>query len=135
LTFPKRKQWKKFLGRLFAKEEQGIGLIGEGVSVVGTLNFGEGVVHLDGRLEGKIIGRGTLIIGEKGMLHGEVNVTMLILGGWLEGTVTAPGGAHITPTGKLFGKVQASQLVIEEGGVFEGESKSIKKAESLAPLP
>lgn len=99
---PKKEQWKNFLGGPFSKEEQGIRLISEGVSVVGTLNFGEGVVRLDGRLEGKIIGSGTLIIGEKGMLQGEVKVTTLILGGRVEGTVTGRRRRPHHTHGKIF---------------------------------
>ena len=99
-------------------------MIGEGMSVVGALHFGEGVVRLDGHLKGKIIGRGTLVIGEKGNLQGEMEVGTLILGGRVEGNVLATGLAHITSTGKLFGKVQTSQLLIDQGGIFEGEGES-----------
>ena len=104
-------------------------MIGEGMSVVGTLHFGEGVVRLDGHLEGKVIGRGTQVIGEKGNLQGETEVGTLILGGRVEGKVKVTGLAHITPTGKLFGKVRTSQLVIDQGGIFEGEGESRKKEE------
>ncbi len=113
---------RKFLGSLFSQEEPAVSLIGEESSVVGTLNFGEGVVRLYGRLEGKIIGRGTLIIGEKGILQGGSNIGKMVLGGRVEGPVTAPDSVHISSTGKLFGKVRTSQLVIDEGGIFEGES-------------
>ena len=79
-------------------------MIGEGMSVAGTLLFGDGVVRLDGRLEGKIIGQGTLVIGEGGSMQGEVEVGTLILGGLMEGFVVANGSARITSTDRLFGK-------------------------------
>jgi len=125
LTAIKAKKPKKFLGSLFSGEEQAISLIGEGLWVEGTLKFGAGVVRLDGRLQGKVIGQGTLIVGEKGLLQGEMDVEVLILCGRVEGRVAASTHAHIKPTGKLFGKIQTSQLVIDEGGMFEGESNSI----------
>jgi len=121
-TAIKAKKRKKFLGSLFSGEEQAISLIGEGLWVEGTVKFGAGVVRLDGHLQGKVIGQGTLIVGEKGLLQGETNVEILILYGRVEGRVAASTHARITPTGKLFGKIQASQLVIDEGGIFEGES-------------
>lgn len=117
-----REGGRKFLGSLFSPEDRVVSLIGEGSWIVGTVNFAEGVVRLDGRLEGKIIGNGTLIVGEKGMLQGEMSVGTLILCGKVEGMVAASDRAHISPTGKLFGRVQTAQLVIEEGGIFEGES-------------
>jgi len=113
------------MGSLFSSEGRVVSLIGEGTSVVGIINFGEGMVRLDGRLEGKVVGGGTLIVGEKGMLQGEMSVGNLILCGRVEGTVAATGSAHIAPTGKLLGKVQATHLIIEEGGVFDGKSEPL----------
>ena len=132
LTSAYKKPEKNFLSGIFSKEDQAISLIGEGISVEGTLNLQDNVLRLDGHLEGKIIGRGTLIMGEKGRLQGEIHIGRLILGGRVEGRVTAQEGIHITPTGKLFGSAQTSQLVIEEGGILEGESKSLQPEESLA---
>ena len=132
LTSSDKQPEKNFLSGIFSKEDQMISLIGEGISVEGTLNLQDQVLRLDGRLEGKIIGRGTLIMGEKGLLQGEIYVGRLILGGRVEGRVTAQEGIHITPTGKLCGTVLTSQLIIDEGGIFEGESKSLRPEESVA---
>jgi len=132
LTSSNKQPEKKFLSGIFSKEDQAISLIGEGISMEGTLKLQDHVLRLDGRLEGKIIGQGTLIMGEKGLLQGEIYVGRLILGGRVEGRVTAQEGIHITPTGKLFGTVLTSQLIIDEGGIFEGESKSLQPEESVA---
>jgi cytoskeletal protein CcmA (bactofilin family) len=102
---------------------------------VGTLNFESGVVRVDGRLQGKIIGGGTLIIGEGGILQGEIHVSRLILCGRAEGTVGTSQFTHIAPTGKLFGKVQTPQLVIDEGGIFDGESKFMDREETETASP
>ena len=132
LTSSDKQPEKKFLSGIFSKEDQAISLIGEGISVEGTLNLQDHVLRLDGRLEGKIIGQGALIVGEKGLIQGEIHVGSLILGGRVEGKVTVQEGIHITPTGKLFGTALTSQLVIDEGGIFEGESKPLQPEESLA---
>jgi cytoskeletal protein CcmA (bactofilin family) len=131
LTSSNKQPEKKFLNGIFSKEDQAISLIGEGISVEGTLRLQDHVLRLDGRLEGKIIGQGTLIMGEKGLLQGEIQVDRLILGGRVEGRVTAQESIHITLTGKLFGTALTSQLVIDEGGIFEGESKSLRPEESV----
>jgi cytoskeletal protein CcmA (bactofilin family) len=128
---PSRKSKKKILGSIFTKEEQGISLIGEGLSVVGTLNFDDRVVRLDGHLEGEIFGRGVLIMGREGRFHGEMRVRTLILCGRIEGTVIAYELAHIKPSGKLFGRIQASQLIIEEGGMLEGQSVKLETSTVL----
>lgn len=117
---------KKVLGRFFSPQEQPITILCEGISVVGSIQFGDGVVRLDGQLEGKISGQGTLIIGEKGSLQGELEVSTLILNGRVQGKVSTTSITHITPTGKLFGKIQSSRLVIDPGGIFDGEGKTLK---------
>ncbi len=115
---PKRKRQAWFFGR----EKQAFSLIGRGITVVGSLDFGSGEVHLDGRLEGKILGHGTLIIGDKGILNGEIDVGALVLYGRVDGTVVASDSVRIASTGRLCGRIHAMRLVIEEGGYFEGDS-------------
>jgi cytoskeletal protein CcmA (bactofilin family) len=122
---------KKFFGREGTPREQLITMIGEGISVVGTMQIGSGLVRLDGHLEGKIIGPGNLVIGERGFLQGEAEVNTLILNGKLEGSVIATDTVHVTPTGKLFGKVQATHLVIDQGAVFDGEGRTVRKEDLL----
>jgi cytoskeletal protein CcmA (bactofilin family) len=132
LALSEKQPEKKFFSSIFSKEDQSISLIGPGISVVGTLNIHEGVLRLDGRLEGKIIGPGTLIMGEKGQLQGEIDVGRVILSGRVEGKVTAMEFIHIAPTGKLFGAARTSQLIIEEGGIFEGEGQTLQSAQPVA---
>jgi cytoskeletal protein CcmA (bactofilin family) len=117
---------KKMLGRFFSPQEQPFTILCEGISVVGSIQFGNGVVRLDGQLEGKISGQGTLIIGEKGSLQGELEVSTLILNGRVQGKVSTTSITHITSTGKLFGKIQSSRLIIDPGGIFDGEGKTLK---------
>jgi cytoskeletal protein CcmA (bactofilin family) len=122
---------KKLLGHFFSPQEQPLTILCEGISVVGSIQFGDGVVRLDGRLEGKISGQGTLIIGEKGSLQGELEVNALILNGRVQGKVSTTSITHITPTGRLIGKVQSSRLIIDPGGIFDGEGKTLKSGEFL----
>jgi cytoskeletal protein CcmA (bactofilin family) len=110
---------KRFFGRVGRPREQPLTMFGDGISVVGTMHIGSGVVRLDGRLEGKITGPGTLVVGENGFLQGEIEVNTLILNGSAEGIVLA-ATVHITPTGRLCGKVQAVHLIIDRGAVFDG---------------
>ena len=123
MTAERKPGEEKFWRRFSRKEKQALSLIGEGITVVGSLNFGEGEVRLDGRLEGKILGPGTLIIGQKGALRGEVDVGVLVLHGRVDGTVVASDSIRVTSTGRLCGRVHAVRFVMEEGGIFDGESE------------
>ncbi|MCX5918361.1 MAG: polymer-forming cytoskeletal protein [Deltaproteobacteria bacterium] len=125
-----RRKGKKLFGGLVTPQDQPITMIGEGISVAGTMQISSGVVRLDGRLEGKIIGPGTLVVGEKGSFQGEMEVDNLVLNGKAEGTLIVAATAHVTPKGKLYGKIQATHLVIDQGAVFDGEGKTVRKEES-----
>jgi len=125
-----RRKEKKLFGGLVTPQDQPITMIGEGILVAGTMQIGSGVVRLDGRLEGKIIGPGTLVVGENGSFQGEMEVNHLVLNGKAEGTLIVAATAHVTPNGKLYGKIQANHLVIDQGAVFDGEGKTVRKEES-----
>lgn len=125
---------KRLLGHFFPLQDQPLTILCEGISFVGSIQFGDGVIRLDGQLEGRISGQGTLIIGEKGSLQGELEVNTLILNGLVHGQVSTTAITHITPTGRLFGKVQSSRLVIDPGGIFDGEGKTFKSG-GIFPSP
>jgi cytoskeletal protein CcmA (bactofilin family) len=83
----------------------------------------EGIFRLDGKVEGEIFHRGTLIVGETGMIQGKVETTTLILNGTLEGEVTTKERLEIHASGKLYGTIFTPILVVQDGGIFEGNSK------------
>jgi len=83
----------------------------------------EGIFRLDGKVEGEIYHRGTLIIGETAVIKGKVEASTLILNGSLEGDVTIGERMEIHAKGKLFGTVLTPILVIQDGGIFEGNCK------------
>ena len=122
-----KKKKKRFFGRVGTPREEPLTMIGEGISVVGTIHVGTGVVRLDGHVEGKIIGPGTLVVGERGFLQGEIEVNTLILNGRMEGIVIAASTVHVTPTGRLYGKVETTHLIIDQGAVFDGEGRTVRK--------
>jgi len=83
----------------------------------------EGIFRLDGKVEGEIYHRGTLIVGETAIIKGKVEATTLILNGILDGEVTAKERMEIHANGKLYGTIFTPIFVIQDGGVFEGNCK------------
>jgi len=87
----------------------------------------EGVFRLDGRVEGEIFHKGTLIMSETAIIKGKVEVSALILNGTVEGEVNAKERVEIHSRGRLFGTIFTPVLIIQDGGVFEGNCKMGKK--------
>jgi cytoskeletal protein CcmA (bactofilin family) len=115
----------QFLSHLIDPGEHSITLIGEGISLNGTIRMDRGMVRLDGRVEGTIAGPGLLLIGKKGFFRGEVQVDTLILCGRAEGTLKVSGRTQITSTGTVIGKLRTRHLTVEEGGRFDGEGETL----------
>jgi cytoskeletal protein CcmA (bactofilin family) len=93
--------------------------LGEGTSFKGTLTF-EGTVRIDGRLEGEIFTKDTLVVGEGAQVHAAIHAGVVVISGTVHGNITAERKIEIHASGRLFGNIGTPSLVIEEGVVFEG---------------
>jgi len=83
----------------------------------------EGIFRLDGKLEGEIFHKGILIISETAVIKGKLEVNALTLNGLIEGEVAAKERVEIHAKGKLYGNISTPALVIQDGGIFEGNCK------------
>jgi cytoskeletal protein CcmA (bactofilin family) len=93
--------------------------LGEGTDFKGILTF-EGTVRVDGKLEGEVYTKDTLIIGESAVVGAEINVHTIVISGVVRGNINATGKIEVHRPGKLFGNVKTPSLYIEEGVIFEG---------------
>ena len=93
--------------------------LGEGTDFKGILTF-EGTVRIDGKLEGEVYTKDTLIVGESAVVGAEINVHTIVISGVVRGNINATGKIEVHRPGKLFGNVKTPSLYIEEGVIFEG---------------
>lgn len=103
----------------------------------GKMTF-EGVFRLEGRFEGEIFKSGTLIVGETAVVRGKVEVNTIIINGLVEGEIFVKDRVEIHSTGKAFGSIFTPILIVNEGGILEGQCKmeSIHpKGEDIQPVP
>ncbi|MGH7849202.1 MAG: bactofilin family protein [Thermodesulfobacteriota bacterium] len=75
--------------------------------------------RIDGKLKGKISGENTLIVGERGVILGEVKASEVIVYGRIEGIIDSER-LEIKSSGAVTGDIFIDRLVIEEGGVYNG---------------
>lgn len=93
--------------------------LGEGTDFKGILTF-EGVVRVDGKLEGEVVTKDTLIVGESAVINAEISVHTIVISGTVRGNITATGKIEVQRPGKVFGNLKTPNLFIEEGVIFEG---------------
>ncbi len=118
------------------------GFLGEGTEFEGTLKFKD-VMRIDGKFKGKIISQNTLVIGEPADVDAEIEVPNVFISGKVKGTIKADARLEMHSTARISCDVFTPVLVIEEGGVFQGncqmgdikEKREVpqKKLEALSP--
>jgi cytoskeletal protein CcmA (bactofilin family) len=96
------------------------GFLDRGSRMQGELTF-EASFRIDGNFEGTVRSSGRLVVGEGGVVEGEVHVRHVLVTGEVRGSVEAGEQIHIAPGGRLLADITTPSLVIEDGAVFEGK--------------
>src|SRR5207253_2216637 len=88
--------------------------LGKGSQFKGIISF-EGTIRIDGRLEGEIHTKGTLVVGEHAVIEGDVSADVVISGGRVTGNIVASEKVQLLSTGVVVGTIKTPLLTVEEG--------------------
>lgn len=95
-------------------------IIGKETSFKGVLTY-EGTVKIDGKVEGEIIAKDTLIIGEDAEINADIKVGRLISRGKIKGNIVVKERAEFLCPAVIHGNIQTPVILIEDGVIFEGQ--------------
>jgi cytoskeletal protein CcmA (bactofilin family) len=95
-------------------------IISQGTKIVGEFNL-SAKLHIEGEIEGKVTSNNLVSIGKTGVVSGELKAEKLLINGKFSGKVQADV-VEITKGGELTGDIVIKDLIIEQGGRFEGTS-------------
>ena len=123
--------WLGIGRRKWAKAEEGFTFLGKGARFKGTVTF-EGTVRIDGRLEGEIHTKGTVIVGEHAVIEGDVIANTIISGGRIFGNVVGSEKVQLITPGVLVGTVKTALFSLEEGVRFSGKCEAEGRGELRA---
>ncbi|MGC8764582.1 MAG: bactofilin family protein [Brevinematia bacterium] len=104
-------------------------------SVIGIKNSfsgefrSDGLLRIDGDFKGTIRSFGTVLVGEKGRIIGDIYARSVRIGGKVKGSIYCTERVDILSTGKLIGNLWTKKFKGEEGMVFTGEAKILNKNE------
>ncbi len=90
-----------------------------GSKISGKLYF-EGGTKIDGQVDGEIIAKENLTIGESAVVTAQIKAASIVVAGKVSGDISATNRIEIRPTAKVIGNLNSPTLVIHEGAVFEG---------------
>jgi len=111
----------KKLRSTFATEEIS-GFLDQGTSVTGELQFA-GTLRVDGEFHGSITTKDKLIVGERAQVHADIKAGEVEVYGTISGSVESNRRVEIHPTGSVKGDIRTPELVIEAGGILDGNSR------------
>jgi cytoskeletal protein CcmA (bactofilin family) len=94
--------------------------LGKGTEFKGVLSF-EGTIRVDGKIEGEVISKDTLIAGDGAFLQGEISVGTIISSGKVVGNINASQQVHLLAPANIQGNIKTPKLIIEEGVTFDGK--------------
>jgi len=112
------------------KEEKKIGkietIIGPDSEVKGTV-FSKGSIRVDGIVDGGIVQADSVIIGETGIVNGDINAQTVVVAGRIEGNVNSAISIELLEDAELKGDIKTQQLSIHEGAFFQGNCTMVRK--------
>jgi cytoskeletal protein CcmA (bactofilin family) len=113
-------------------------IIGEGYIFTGELK-GSSVIRIEGKIIGNIHVEGGVVLGEKGIVEGDINTRSAIIYGTVNGNVKTTH-LEVKKTGNVSGDITTDTLEIEIGARYNGrlnmrsQQPSTTETSSLAPL-
>ncbi len=105
------------------------GFVGNGTTLTGEATF-KGILRVDGHLTGRVSSSdGTLIVGNNGVVEADVAVAVATIHGTVHGDIIATKRIEVGRTASIIGNIQAPSLVVEQGGIIEGNCRMVQPRE------
>jgi cytoskeletal protein CcmA (bactofilin family) len=102
-----------------AAPADGRAYLDRGSKISGKLMF-DGPARIDGEVDGEIISKDSLNIGESAVVTAQIKAASIVVAGKVSGDITGSQKIEIRPSAKVMGNLAAPLLVIQEGALFEG---------------
>ena len=96
-----------------------LSIIAADLKVVGTMST-EGVVKVDGLVEGNIQAERQVLVSKGGEVKGDIQSKEVIVGGRIEGSVRATGRVEVQSTATVDGDILTKRILVHEGGEVNG---------------
>lgn len=87
-------------------------------------------LRIEGLAEGEIQCEGTLTVAEGARVKAKVTASTITIAGELDGEVLCHGVFQIMPSGQVSASVSARRLIVQEGGLYNGEFRMITEADT-----
>lgn len=101
-------------------------LIGNGTTIKGEL-IASGDVRIDGTIIGTMKSTGKVVIGQQGIVEGDIICNSADISGRVKGTIRVDELTSLKSTSRLEVELYTKQLFIEVGAIFTGKCDMSQK--------
>jgi cytoskeletal protein CcmA (bactofilin family) len=104
-------------------DQQGgeVTIVGQGAKLEGTV-VSAGSLRIDGQVRGQINAEGDVLLSPQSQVEADIRAQNVVVAGRFKGAILVKGRAELARGGRVDGDITSKTLVVEEGGVFHGQS-------------
>lgn len=96
-----------------------LSIIAAGTKIDGDVET-DGVIRIEGRVEGAIRAARQVLVGRQGSVLGDISTREAVIGGKVEGTITATERLEVQSTSLIVGDIVTRAIAVIEGGRING---------------
>jgi cytoskeletal protein CcmA (bactofilin family) len=96
-------------------------IVGAGARLEGNV-VSAGSLRIDGQVKGQINAEGDVALSPQSQVEADIRAQNVSVAGAFQGNIIVKGKAHLARGGRVDGNITSKTLVIEEGGIFHGQS-------------
>jgi len=96
-------------------------IVGTGARLEGNV-VSAGNLRIDGQVKGQINADGDVVLSAQSQVEADIRSQNVSVAGRFKGNILVKGKAHLARGGRIDGNITSKTLVVEEGGIFHGQS-------------
>jgi cytoskeletal protein CcmA (bactofilin family) len=96
-------------------------IVGAGARLEGNV-VSAGNLRIDGQVKGQINAEGDVALSPQSQVEADIRAQNVSIAGRFKGSIHVKGKAHLARGGRIDGDITSKTLVVEEGGIFHGQS-------------
>lgn len=117
--FGNKNKTDKTMAKNIEAEHTSINLIGNGTTIKGEIKS-NGDIRIDGTLVGQVYSKGKIVVGNTGVIEGEIYCQNADFSGNIKAKVEVSELLTLKATSRLTGEIVTNKLAIEPGARFTG---------------
>jgi cytoskeletal protein CcmA (bactofilin family) len=108
-------------GRQMAEQNGEVTIVGQGAKLEGNI-VSAGSLRVDGQVKGQINADGDVMLSAQSSVEATIHAANVVVSGRIKGDINAKAKVELARGGRVDGNITAKALVIQEGGIFNGQS-------------